>query len=619
MESAEGQTNIPQSEQTLTESFFERITEEQLGLLKSGNPDPATKILLAELILDMIRSVTGSVLTVLKDIYNVDDQEEQPNVDQVTTQISSRALGINDQVDCVSSRSLSDLLAEEVRKNVDSALSSGLDNPNLAADQSVTQPHRISTMVLHATRMMRELSMKMKNIFTPCRKKQRSRESRIQEDVRLSWSRSGKGQREKPDLFDTGWPHPRSSVGQKTHEIPELLQGNWGYSAAEKLQEDISKDLNEILTPLLEDLPENDFWKLQSEIEEDLEILSEEVGQVVCSKDKSNLQLVRLMIKEFLAKSFAKVWIHRFLIQLKKKHRQYSSVDSSALVDLLVETFTSLSQQDEEEMEEENKETLLFRGISSGTVLVFTKHLSDLIYPNFLPQTIPDSALKDSQNLREVEATHANTYADIQSKVWVFVVLLNWWLKTQGKTLSERVNVLTRDAVEQSLLLPAEDIGKTSIGPRYEEGQQDGELVTERKSMLVKLLIEKVLWEIYCDVKMLPEKKDDMTNRLFQRIWAEVQQAQLFVTVKNLKSTSIKIYKQLCKMWSSSDQLLCLLIAQDANTELYITSVFMGHLTSPAAKPGYFRNLLSSLGRAVTRPFRNTDKTLSPFFEMLSS
>lgn len=591
----------------LIKSFFERITEEQLKSLKSGSPDEATKILLAELILDMIRSVTSSVLTALKNIYNPESEEEdQPSVDQVTSQISSQALGIDDKVDSVSSRSLSDLLAEEVRRNVDSALSSGLQNLQFVIDQNVTHPHRISAMVLHATKVLRELSMKMKTIFAPRLNRERE-ESLIREHVSFS-----PVLREEPGLYDTDGPQARSSVGRKS---PETVSSNESFRSKtpQRFQEDISKDLSDILTPLLEELPEREFKKLQSEITEELQILSDQVGQMVCASDRDNWKEARLMIKEFLAKSFAKVWIHRFLIQLKKKHQQYSDIDSSALAESLVATCTSLTQLEMDEKEDENKDslTLLFRRISSSTILLFTKQLSDLIYPHFLPQTVPDS-LKGSQSLRNLEAMYTDTYADIQSKVWVFVVLLNWWLKTQ--TLSEKANIPTAQIAAPS----QEEARRANATLRYQEAQQEAEPQLDRKSMLVKLLIDKVLWEMYCDVKMLPEKKDDIATRLFESVWAEVRLADVFVTVKNLKSTSMKIYRQLCKMWTSADQLLCLLISQDPTTEIYVASVFKGHLTTPATKPSYIRTFFSSLGRAVARPFRNTDKTHIPFFEILS-
>lgn len=594
----------------LIKSFFERITEEQLKSLRSGSADEATKILLAELILDMIRSVTSSVLTALKNIHNPESEEEdQPSVDQVTSQISSQALGIDDKVDSVSSRSLSDLLAEEVRRNVDSALSNGLQNLQFAIDQNVTQPHRISAMVLHATKVLRELAMKMKTIFAPRLNSERE-ESLIREPVRFS-----PAPREELGLYDADGPQTRSSVGPRKN--PQTASSCEGFRSKtpERFQEDISKDLSDILTPLLEELPECEFKKLQREITEELQILSDEVGQMVCARDTDNWKVARVMIKEFLAKSFAKVWIHRFLIQLKKKHRQYSDIDSSALAESLVATCSSLTQLETEEKEDENKDslTLLFRRISSSTILVFTKQLSDLIYPHFLPQTVPDS-LKGSESLRNLEAMYADTYADIQSKVWVFVVLLNWWLKTQGKTLSEKVDIPTA----QTVAAPREQVRRPNATLRYQEARQEAEPQVDRKSMLVKLLIDKVLWEIYCDVKMLPEKKDNITTRLFESVWAEVRLADVFVTAKSLKSTSVKIYRQLCKMWTSADQLLCLLISQDPTTEIHVASVFKGHLTTPATKPSYIRSFFSSLGRAVARPFRITDKTHTLFFEILS-
>lgn len=47
----------------LTESFFQMITEEQRRLLTSGSSDDVTQILLAEMILDIVSSVTETLLT----------------------------------------------------------------------------------------------------------------------------------------------------------------------------------------------------------------------------------------------------------------------------------------------------------------------------------------------------------------------------------------------------------------------------------------------------------------------------------------------------------------------------------------------------------------------------
>lgn len=67
-------TGTPQTElridtvRPLIESVFERITEEQWRLLTLGSPDDATKVLAAELLLDVIASVTNTLLTALKAI-----------------------------------------------------------------------------------------------------------------------------------------------------------------------------------------------------------------------------------------------------------------------------------------------------------------------------------------------------------------------------------------------------------------------------------------------------------------------------------------------------------------------------------------------------------------------
>lgn len=53
----------------LIKTFLDRITEEQWKLLKSGSPNNATKILLAELLLEIIQAVTNTFLEALQNTY----------------------------------------------------------------------------------------------------------------------------------------------------------------------------------------------------------------------------------------------------------------------------------------------------------------------------------------------------------------------------------------------------------------------------------------------------------------------------------------------------------------------------------------------------------------------
>ena len=168
----------------LIDSFFERITQEQWTSLKSGCPDDATKIVLAELILDTIASVTNSVFTALKNSQQPQTEKDVlVRLDNVLPQISSQVLGIPNEVDSDSSRRLTDLIAEEVRENISSAISQSLPIGQSLLDQRIIPHHRVTTMVSQAAKMVKEFVVKVKTVFS-CGKPKQKKKGLIMVDVK---------------------------------------------------------------------------------------------------------------------------------------------------------------------------------------------------------------------------------------------------------------------------------------------------------------------------------------------------------------------------------------------------------------------------------------------------
>lgn len=228
----------------LIKSFFEKITAEQMRLLRAGFPDDNSQMLLAELILDTIRSVTNSVLTALK---NINDPESgikfPPSLDEVLSQISFQAQYFQDQVDSISSESLPGSLAG------DSDLSAGFQTSESVMDEHVASPHKITAMVRHAAKVLKE-----------------------KEDAKGL----GKGPAALRLRQPTGRP-------RRTQNTPEgTPSDDFKARICETLQMEIGKRLINILTPLLDDMPSADFENLQLDITEKLQDLSEEIDHLVC-------------------------------------------------------------------------------------------------------------------------------------------------------------------------------------------------------------------------------------------------------------------------------------------------------------------------------------------------
>ncbi|XP_037608596.1 uncharacterized protein LOC119478162 [Sebastes umbrosus] len=162
--------NVRHAVSQLILSFFKGMTEEQWGLLKSCKPDDSTTTMMAELLLEIIAAMTKAFLIGL-DTVNRQWMEDGAKIDlgDVISQGFAEALGVDDAVQCPSSKILTQLIAQDVSESVQSALSS----PE-GIIQRLTPPSRLNDMILHACKMCKVFIGKMKSVFSPRPRKQRT-------------------------------------------------------------------------------------------------------------------------------------------------------------------------------------------------------------------------------------------------------------------------------------------------------------------------------------------------------------------------------------------------------------------------------------------------------------
>ncbi|CAK6961284.1 uncharacterized protein LOC121898093 [Scomber scombrus] len=81
----------------LIQIFYERITEGQWYSRTSGSPDDTTRILLAQLLLDIIQAATNTLLAVLKNTSVVIPEEQvQAKLGETLTQSFAEVLDVED-------------------------------------------------------------------------------------------------------------------------------------------------------------------------------------------------------------------------------------------------------------------------------------------------------------------------------------------------------------------------------------------------------------------------------------------------------------------------------------------------------------------------------------------
>lgn len=541
----------------LIQNFCDRMSEEQWTLLKSGTPDAASKIQIAELVLGMIKALTTNVLAAMENMKALRPEEEVLDaVNEVIAQISNQTLSFSDKMDSVQSKCLSTLITKEVTESITSSLSAASASTAsfLELKQRVVNPYRLNAMVTHASNMFKNMKIRMRALF-----------------LRRRLSRLSEGQGEERDA--TGEESsPQKSLSSNGEPSAEPSAKSTVSKTSGSLHEEIRHVASSMVTPLMDDLPQEEFEHLLSEISEEAQTLSEDISAVLGAKTSSRLcRNIKLKIRNFFTHCIAKVWRRRMLEQLKEQYEPQSQSAGSELVDSLLENISSQLQMCvyKDEKAEEKARNIYFTA-AIDDVNAFIEELYCMINHYFKP----DVARAKAERLSV--ATRRDLCSDLQNKVWIFVALMNWWLTTQVTTVSEQVTLADREEAPGSK--PAQE---------DDEGREGGSAHITQET-LVYHLIDNVLWRIYQKTHLYPENRHHLHNRLFELICSNVKKEDLTVTVQDWNAISDRIYKDLRRNWGSVHSIVALLNLHNPVVDMCFVSVFKYQLTRPPKKFKFF-------------------------------
>lgn len=528
----------------LIKTFFRRITDYQCRLLVSGSPDVATTVLLGELILAIVSIVSKSFLKALGKTSE-DMRLDLSSLEDLLPQGFFQARGIQNLENHSSLTSLLDFIQTEVQESVNATLTSTSKTADSAMTKRIIPAARLETMIGHASEVIQTFGAKLET------------------------------------LFSTQLHNPKKQ---------NFTESSMGETAAQTVEGQIKKELGDIITPLLDDLPNSEYEKLQLHATEELQRFADDIVDFTIVKLKKNSTFnIRWKIKCFFTNWFAKMWMHRLLEELKKKHQRSIKLRHSACAESLLETLKcqlQLGKGNERDANSEDVLILWFEKISRKKVRLFTKELSDLIY-HYLTQTWEKLPVPESDT---------DMYADIQSKVWVFAVLLNWWQMNQATRLSERLSLLLMDLVQ----VPSDAENPAAECDTEQDAEQpDASLQKKKLKHYVRFLIEKVLFHIYRDGNVsIPDKAHDITDCIFEQVWLKFEDADFHVNYNTTVDLERKIHKHLCKKLGSPGRLLSLINHEDEAVNACIASFFK-------------EQLLTKNSDATSRFFSSLDKVLS--------
>lgn len=539
----------------LIKTFFRRITDDQCRLLVSGSPDIATIVHLGELILAIVSIVSRSFLKALGKTLE-DIKLDLTCQGDLLPQGFFQAWGIQNLDEHGSLKSLLEFVQAEVQENVNIALNSASKTVQSAVAKHVIPATKLETMIDHALVVIQMFPNKLDALLS----------TQMHESARQSFA-----------------------------------EGNAVETAGQTLEGQIKKEFGNLIASLLDDVPNSEYERLQLQASEELKTFADDiVDYMIKNKDQGGSLDIMHKIKCFLTNWFAKMWMQRLVEELKKRHQRSAKLLRRGCAESLLENLKAqlrLEKRRRRHSHSDDTFVLWFEKISGKKVKLFTKELSDLIY-HYLTQTWKKMSVPDC----DVEM-----YADIQNKVWIFAVLLNWWQMNPANRLSERLSLLLIDLAHAP---GSTESATVNAGCSELLHPEESDLSLQEKKLMhyIRFLIEKILFHIYRDGNIpIPDNAHCVIDSIFEHIWAKFKDADFDVNYDTTVDLEKKIHKHLCKKLGSPGRLISLINHEDPLINACIASFFKDQLLAKNPDTTGTGRFFFSLDKVASK-WRNRNK-----------
>lgn len=390
----------------LIKSVFKTISKEQWIKLESGLADDETKLLIADLLLELITCLSNEARTAICSKTAFPSKEQVvKGVDKTLTK-AFKFFSLGNQVKSHHVKCLRKLMVDEVAQCVDSTLSAGDSNGPVLSLTHVMCPTTLNTMVFHVRRILFMLKDRIMNKFLPSL---------------VHWKKTGKD---------------RNELNQKDGSAFQFMESD----LKQKLQNIMEKETKLFTGPLLKCMPSLKKKMLQSACFWDLNMASEDIAKIMVEFEALTLQNCKKLLKgqkvllssgitATFAHQFVKHVIHHAVAKLEAKFtpNNVPSIHSmqmlSAGVDALLVMATGTNSLDEL--------NLLWRlkHIASGKAVKFQHTLGDLFYGH----------LTGEERKRTFSVPESQVMIEIHNEVMRCLGLMSWWLNTQASTHTCRV------------------------------------------------------------------------------------------------------------------------------------------------------------------------------------
>lgn len=292
---------------------------------------------------------------------------------------------------------------------------------------------------------------------------------------------------------------------------------------AQSLQDIISDEVNQIISPILDDVSHAEYRMLDEEFSADTQSTADDITQslteALYAKENQSftsqgqmqeLDSVRTKICDFFAKMFIRASMCQIISQVKAK---FTSEGKAAHNESLRSLMCGV-------------ESVLWTSDGTKTTLsTQTWELSTLLYGYITAQT-PQTTTEDAAVI--VPQRHINLYIDIRSRVICFLSLLSWWLSNQLLLNSVLLALTDTKKIATLQLSEISEISakKAALLKTCTESVQDTTEPSACKNRLTAVIM-KLFNNMHMEVKDGYFSVSDLENKVYplvDEVWDELRE-----------------------------------------------------------------------------------------------
>lgn len=356
----------------------------------------------------------------------------------------------------------------------------------------------------------------------------------------------------------------------KTNQTTEMFEASHDHETKQShIVEDLmSRHLSRLSYPLLDDVSDAEFHVFVSESTPELQLLGKSIAQLLLLQSDKRLyqsldsggdkkeSFERILLDHLspcFAKHVTKTMIYHTFTQLKATLRVQESEEEAA--ETLRSLIRSINRLCKSEIHDKTHGILRFfklKDAFSGKIPKFTKALTDLLYSHIRKSSNPDRAV----------------YMEVHSRVLGCLGLMGWWLSSQVSEFSSKVCVYLL-----KLRVPI-----NTQQQKDESRQQTADLKQEQ--VYVETVIELLVTRIYRKAKVTYSTGNPQAviRRLFSKTWPLVR-SNMHMSNDTLHYINKKVHRKLCQKFGSASTVLFLMNSGDPEFEDYIVSSLGHHLS----------------------------------------